>query len=86
MRMLKGLSRLIPCESGTVRLAGRELRMMPNKQISQLMCILSQSNQTPMFVTRLIHAFIRFGGRRPPLFEQMIIAKPGRFEPYQEIY
>lgn len=49
--LLKGLSRLIPCESGTVRLAGREMRMMPNKQISQLMCILSQSNQTPADMT-----------------------------------
>ncbi len=49
--LLKGLSRLLPCESGTVRLAGQELKSMPNKRISQLMCILSQSNQTPADMT-----------------------------------
>ncbi|GAB6992245.1 ABC transporter ATP-binding protein [Paenibacillus pini] len=49
--LLKGISRLIPCESGRVCIAGQELQSMQNKQISQLMCILCQSNQTPADMT-----------------------------------
>ncbi|UVI30694.1 ABC transporter ATP-binding protein [Paenibacillus spongiae] len=49
--LLKGISRLIPCESGRVRIAGQELRSMQNKRISQIMCILCQSNQTPADMT-----------------------------------
>ncbi|WP_409340887.1 ABC transporter ATP-binding protein [Paenibacillus sp. MBLB4367] len=49
--LLKGMSRLIPCESGRVCIAGQELRTMHSKRISQMMCILCQSNQTPSDMT-----------------------------------
>lgn len=49
--LLKGISRLIPCEGGRVCLAGQELQSMQSKHISQLMCILCQSNQTPSDMT-----------------------------------
>ncbi|WP_127585146.1 ABC transporter ATP-binding protein [Paenibacillus koleovorans] len=45
--LLKGMSRLIPCERGAVCIDGQELRTLKSKRISQLMCILCQSNQTP---------------------------------------
>lgn len=49
--LLKGMSRLIPCESGRVCIAGQELRTLNSKKISQMMCILCQSNQTPADMT-----------------------------------
>ncbi|TVX91729.1 ABC transporter ATP-binding protein [Paenibacillus agilis] len=49
--LLKGMSRLIPCASGQVCIAGESLRAMGSKRISQLMCILCQSNQTPADMT-----------------------------------
>ncbi|MCR8844247.1 ABC transporter ATP-binding protein [Paenibacillus sp. SC116] len=49
--LLKGMSRLIPCESGQVCLAGESMHAMGSKRISQLMCILCQSNQTPADMT-----------------------------------
>lgn len=49
--ILKGMSRLIPCDRGCIRLGGQELRSMSAKSISQIMCILCQSNQTPVDMT-----------------------------------
>jgi len=49
--LLKGMSRLIPCESGRICIAGQEINSMRSKQISQMMCILCQSNQTPADMT-----------------------------------
>ncbi|WP_442604458.1 ABC transporter ATP-binding protein [Paenibacillus sp. KN14-4R] len=49
--LLKGISRMIPCESGRVCIAGQELQSMHTKRISQMMCILCQSNQTPADMT-----------------------------------
>lgn len=49
--LLKGISRMIPCESGRVCVAGQELKSMQSKQISQIMCMLCQSNQTPADMT-----------------------------------
>lgn len=49
--LLKGISRMIPCESGRVCIAGQELKKMQNKQISQIMCMLCQSNHTPADMT-----------------------------------
>lgn len=49
--VLKGMSRLIPCDKGRVCLGGRELKSMNAKSISQMMCILCQSNQTPADMT-----------------------------------
>ncbi|TCZ81287.1 ABC transporter ATP-binding protein [Paenibacillus albiflavus] len=49
--LLKGISRMIPCESGRVCIAGQELKSLHSKQISQIMCMLCQSNQTPADMT-----------------------------------
>ena len=49
--VLKAISRLIPCESGCVRIAGQLADSMSMKQLSRVMCMLCQSNSCPSDVT-----------------------------------
>lgn len=49
--ILKGVSRLIPCESGRVCIADQELQSLSTKQISRMMCMLCQSNTSPADMT-----------------------------------
>lgn len=49
--ILKAMTRLIPCESGRVCIAERELRSLSTKQVSRLMCMLCQSNASPADMT-----------------------------------
>ncbi|MDU5143750.1 MAG: ABC transporter ATP-binding protein [Paenibacillus dendritiformis] len=49
--ILKAMTRLIPCESGRVCIADRELRSLSVKQVSRLMCMLCQSNASPPDMT-----------------------------------
>ncbi|EJL43545.1 iron ABC transporter ATP-binding protein [Brevibacillus agri] len=49
--VLKAISRLIPCESGSVRIAGEPADNMSMKQLSRIMCMLCQSNSCPSDVT-----------------------------------
>ena len=49
--ILKGLSRLIPCESGHVCIANQELYSLSTKQVSRIMCMLCQSNSCPADMT-----------------------------------
>ncbi|GKU77502.1 ABC transporter ATP-binding protein [Paenibacillus sp. L3-i20] len=49
--ILKGISKLIPCQSGTVCIANQGLETLSAKQRSQLMCMLCQSNSSPADMT-----------------------------------
>ncbi|OCT16139.1 iron ABC transporter ATP-binding protein [Paenibacillus pectinilyticus] len=49
--ILKGVSRLIPCESGRVCIAQQELQSLSTKQVSRIMCMLCQSNTSPADMT-----------------------------------
>lgn len=49
--ILKGVSRLIPCESGRVCIADQELRTLSTKQVSRILCMLCQSNASPADMT-----------------------------------
>ncbi|SMF77721.1 iron complex transport system ATP-binding protein [Paenibacillus uliginis N3/975] len=49
--ILKGLSRSIPCESGRICIANRELSSLSTKQVSRIMCMLCQSNSCPADMT-----------------------------------
>jgi len=49
--ILKGLSRLIPSESGRVCIANQEMCALSTKQVSQIMCMLCQSNVCPADMT-----------------------------------
>ncbi|MGN7470823.1 ABC transporter ATP-binding protein [Brevibacillus sp. SAFN-007a] len=49
--ILKAISRLIPCQSGSVRIAGQAVDSMSIKQLSRVLCMLSQSNSCPSDVT-----------------------------------
>ncbi|SFT26653.1 ABC transporter ATP-binding protein [Paenibacillus sp. BC26] len=57
--LLKSMSRMIPCESGSVHLCGEKLASMSSKRIAQLLCMLSQSNQTPPDMT--VEELISYG-------------------------
>lgn len=49
--ILKALSRLIPYETGHVRIANQELLSLSTKQVSRIMCMLGQSNSSPADMT-----------------------------------
>ncbi|MDQ6418841.1 ABC transporter ATP-binding protein [Paenibacillus sp. LHD-117] len=49
--ILKAITRLIPCKGGQVCVADRELRNMTQRQLSQVMCMLCQSNSSPADMT-----------------------------------
>lgn len=49
--ILKGVSGLIPCLSGQVCIANQEASQLSHKQVSQLMCMLCQSNTNPADMT-----------------------------------
>lgn len=57
--ILKGVSRLIPCVSGQVCIANQELHSLSTKQVSQIMCILCQSNTSPSDMT--IEELVSYG-------------------------
>jgi len=57
--ILKGLSRLVPCESGRICIANQELVSLTAKQISRIMCMLCQSNACPADMT--VEELVRYG-------------------------
>ncbi|EPY13352.1 MULTISPECIES: ABC transporter ATP-binding protein [Paenibacillus] len=49
--VLKAITRLIPCDSGRICIANEELQQFSSKQLSQIMCMLCQSNSSPSDMT-----------------------------------
>lgn len=49
--ILKGMTGLVPCKSGQICIANQEANHLSNKQMSQLMCMLCQSNVSPVDMT-----------------------------------
>lgn len=49
--ILKAMSRMIPCRSGRVCIANQDIQSLSTKQVSRMMCMLCQSNISPIDMT-----------------------------------